>query len=104
MVASEESGAPRHANPEDQAMHHNFALYAGPLCFAIYRNRLEEFLAHADECQRLADGNPSIKHGYEGVATSGEHSRKRATATLSVRARSRVVRWANQFYWPGPRG
>lgn len=49
-------------------MHYNFALPAGQLCFAVYRDRFEEFLAHADECQRLADGNPSIKQGYERLA------------------------------------
>lgn len=49
-------------------MHYNLALPAGRLCFVVYRDRFEEFRAHADECQRLADRNPSIKQEYEGLA------------------------------------
>ena len=63
-------------------MHYNLALPAGELRFVVYRDRFEEYVARADECQRLADRYPAIKQGYEGLAHQwrelakhGEHCR-----------------------------
>ena len=49
-------------------MHYNLALPAGELRFVVYRDRFEEYLARADECQRLADRYPAVKQGYESLA------------------------------------
>lgn len=46
----------------------NLALQDDPSRFVAYRSRFEEFCAHADECQRLADRQPAVRQQYEDLA------------------------------------
>ena len=68
-------------------MHYNLALQIWDCrlvsCVSsIYSEPFEDYCAHADECQRLADRYPALKQGYEGLAHQwrelakhGEHCR-----------------------------